>query len=174
MAQVGEAYNCSSGNYRGVQERSWYINGDSVGGKWTYVFRFKDPEKAEKAADVMRESINNNNVYYVPGCAGTKDQLMSFTYALREVNWNPKKIKKKVYTACSQMVLSVVQATGIKNNKKNWPWADGPGTATKLKKLTSDFYAISNSKYTRSWKKLRRGDILVDSISPGHVAMVVE
>ncbi len=133
----------------------------TVGGafySYDYVFRYKNPEKAELAADNALLTAKNNKV------VGHEGNNYSFTQemAKKSVNWDPRKVKKRVATACSQFVLTMAQSTGLHRSPLRWAQKNATGAASNLKK-SSNFYTIKDRSYTRDWKKLRRGDILIDT-----------
>lgn len=173
---IGEAASGNNGlgdqSGNEVHTRKWYgYSTRKEYDHWNYVFRFKDPTKAEAAADAMIETCENNNVGY-----DNRDAYIgTFSRALREAKWKPKEVKKKCATSCDRVVLLMVQVVGF-NRQKGWASGGAPGVAKKLKK-NSHFYTIKNSGYTKKWGKLRRGDILVDSEGGHghrHVIMVVK
>ena len=166
----GTGYGDQSGSE--VKTRGWYKNSSYA--DWNYLFRFKDPIKAEKAADAMIAACNNNKIGYENG---TKEKSMSFTYELRRANWKVNKIKNNCATACSQMVLTIVQAAGIKRDGKyrDWPYKNAINGARALKNDSKDFYTITKDEYTKKWNRLKRGDILVDTSGDRrHMLMVVK
>lgn len=177
---IGEAAhgNNGAGDQSGdeVHTRKWYGYGRKYD-HWNYVFRFKNPVKAEEAADDMIATCKNNNVGY----DNRSPALMkSFTVALRKAKWDPNKVTKKCTTTCDRVVAAMVQAVGFNRDEDDWKPGDlggAPGLAKLLKKDSTNFYTIKDSSYTKKWNKLRRGDIIIDSEGGQgyrHVIMVVK
>ena len=150
-----------------MRTRQWYKNNSY--GNWNYVFRFKDPSKADIAAAAMKQTCANNKIGYENR---NKTKSMSFTYELRKVDWDPSKVNNKCGTACSQCVLTMVQVSGLHRNSKDYPYKNASSGAKALKS-DSNFMVFTDSSYTKDYKKLRRGDILVDTSGNRHMIMVV-
>ena len=169
--RIGEAAygNNGYGDQSGkeVQTGKWYRNHSY--GNWDYVFRFKDPRRAEIAAAAMIATCENDKIGYENE---TKEKSMSFTRALEAVDWDPSKVKKKCATACSQCVLTMVQAAGYHRGNENYAYKNALSGANSLKK-DSHFRTITNSSYTKDYDKLKAGDILVDTTGDRHMIMVV-
>ena len=154
---IGQASGTISGG-GSMNTTKWKYGGPSAATHWNYVFRYKNPERAEKAADLMLAAIKTGKVGYKVG-----PPSLTFTEELRKKNWDPSKINKRVYTACTQAVLTIVQASGYRRNAGDkWVYAETPGTVTKLRN-TGKFYELTSSDYTTKYYKLRRGDILIDA-----------
>ena len=173
---IGQALTSHTSQAKQVKTGKWYKNNNYA--NWDHVFRFKDPVKAEIAADAMIATCNNNNIGY----NNSNNKINTFTNALIQANYNPSKITKKVYTSCDRAVLAAVLVAGYHRNQKGWATSGyggggAPGVYKKLKNDSGHFYTISDSSYTKHWNKLRRGDILVDHIGGNghrHVIMVVK
>lgn len=153
---IGQA--AGKGNSGGVTTSDlWNRNHNYT--QWDHVFRFKDPGKAIAAAKAMKATARNNNVTY---SNVSKDRSMSFTREVRKKNWNPSKVKKKCQTACSQLVLTIVQIVGYHRKDTDYAYSDAYHAINKLKK-GSHFYQKTSKDYTEKWTKLKAGDILIDS-----------
>lgn len=132
---------------------------------WTYVFRFKDPAKAEKAAHMMEVACKNNNIGY-------NKKAGSLYRACKPYGYDMSKVKKKVGGSCGDVVTLCIRYSGI-NCKFT---GSGLGVSKDLKSRTKDFTCLSSKKYTSSDAYLQRGDILITAHSNGkgnHVCMVL-
>ncbi len=175
---IGQALTSHASQANQVKTGKWYKNNKYA--NWDHVFRFKDPVKAEIAADAMIAICNNNNIGY----NNSNNKINTLTKALPGVNYNPSKINKKVYTSCDRAALATVLVAGYHRNENGWGTGSSkyggggaPGVVKKLTKDSEHFYSFTDSSYTKNWKKLRRGDIIVDHIGGNgyrHVIMVVK
>ena len=77
---------------REVKTGNWYDFGQTV------VLRFKDRNKAAKAATAMKQLCANDNVGY---CQGHRTSLYT---ELEKVGWNPTALKTPCETDCSAMM----------------------------------------------------------------------
>ena len=121
--------------------------------KWEYVFRFKDPKKAELAAKCMEAGVANNK--HIKYC-GNWGELYDKT---KNKGFDVSKIKSKTCTTCSPFVSVCVNYAGI-NMKRGWNAADEKSTLAEIKKLSKHFEIIHNPKIAQDYTKLYRGDIL--------------
>lgn len=145
--------------------------GDQTGlevkvGRWYYfrqncILRFKDRNKAAKAAQICRGIANNNKVGY------DQNQRTTLYSELARVGWNQAKITKPVETDCSAMVAAIVNAVGIKVSKDLWT-----GNMKKALYNTGAFYLYTGAAYTQSDNLLMTGDIILNEAS--HVIMALE
>ena len=175
---IGQALTSHASQANQVKTGKWYKNNKYA--NWDHVFRFKDPVKAEIAADAMIAICNNNNIGY----NNSNNKINTLTKALPGVNYNPSKINKKVYTSCDRAALAAVLVAGYHRDENGWGTGSSkyggggaPGVVKKLTKDSEHFYSFTDSSYTKTWKKLRRGDIIVDHIGGNgyrHVIMVVK
>ena len=140
-----------------VRVGNWYYFGQNV------VLRFKDRERAKKAAKYMREIAANNNVGY-----GQADRTSLYT-AWRAVGWShPEKITTKCNTDCSQLVATICIAVGYATvSPNNWT---GSLKAALVK--TGGFEVLTASKYLTKDTYLLTGDIILNEAT--HVIMALE
>ena len=88
-----------------VRTGNWYNFGQTV------VLRFKDRNKAEKAAIVMKKLCDNNIVGY---CQEHRTTLYT---ELEKVNWNVDALITPCETDCSAMMSPVLRCVGIRVSK---------------------------------------------------------
>lgn len=138
---------------REVKTGNWYDFGQTV------VLRFKDRNKAAKAATAMKQLCANDNVGY---CQGHRTSLYT---ELEKVGWNPTALKTPCETDCSAMMGQPVlnaqesacqriftQATWSmllwrQESLKNSPGSKYTGTGDNL--MTGDISVAQAN--TRSW-----------------------
>lgn len=134
--------------------------------KWEYVFRFKDPQKAELAAKCMEAGVANNK--YIKYC-GDYGELYDKT---KNKGFDVTKIKSKTCTTCSPYISVCVNYAGIKM-KRAWNAANEASTLAEIRKLSKHFEIIHNPKIAQNYTKLYRGDILFKNkyTGSGHVVM---
>lgn len=137
-----------------VMEQTW-----TSGGKWQYVIRPKDADKARKIAAAMNAACANDNIGY-----SQADRTSLYNLAAR----NGYELNKvgKCNTDCSALVAVCVNAAGIKVSQNMY-------TGNELTVLgnTGEFTIYSSAEYTQKSDKLRTGDILLRS---GHTAIVTQ
>lgn len=158
------------GNGKEVAASSWGYSSSSTSYRnWTYVFRFKDSEKAEVAATMMETAIANDNIGY----HGNYDSVQKRCRELaKEYNYDLSKITEKTGCACGGIVSLCVKATGINLDISE----SGLGVAKRLEALPDDFKCYTAAKYVSKEDYLQRGDILITAHSNGknnHVCMVL-
>lgn len=175
IGQACSNYDKVAGDSSGKEvKRSNYTTSSSSSScyNWTYVFRFKDPEKAEAAAANMERGIDNNNIGYCSNGTSTYGSN-ALQYQAAKVGYDLSKISVKTGCSCGDIVTICVIYSGITSCKYT---GSGLDVARQLLKLSGDFECFSGTEYTRSDKYLQRGDILVTAHSSGknnHVAMVL-
>ena len=129
---------------------------------WSYVARFKDPEKARIAADAMEAACNNNHVGY------DQSNRTSLYSVAKAANWDIENITTNCECSCSPLVSVCINAAGVSVPAGWW-------TANKSMKAamqaTGEFEFYTDSSYTASTKNLKRGDILVTT--GRHAGMVL-
>lgn len=140
-----------------VCTRNWYNGG------WGFVARFKDRQKAEKAAAACEAACNNANIGYDQGGRNT------LRAEAAKVGYQLGKISAPCESDCSSFMGVCVEAAGIA-----LPAGNGPTTATLRKVLaaTGAFEILTAEKYLTTDKYLRPGDILCHEGS--HTVMALE
>ena len=175
-ARIGQAIggdNGHTGNKTGDQKGGgeiatgkWsYSSKHHAWNNWTYVARFKDPEKAAKAAQAMRDACENDNIGYDQKPGDGRGELKNLAAA---ADWDMTAISQKCETSCSPLVGACVCCAGV-----DLPAPGSTGDSDLLRPLerTEEFEILRDSKYTKSKRYLQEGDILV---SPGrHTGMVI-
>ena len=160
------------GSGREVATAPWgYSSSSSSYKNWTYVFRFKDKEKALAAADMMEKAIANNNIGYCSN--GTKKYgRNACQYLAADVDYDLSKITTKTGCSCGDIVTLCIKYTGT-----DCPYVgSGPSVANALLARPDDFECFSDLEYVASDTYLERGDILVSAHKNGknnHVCMVL-
>ena len=175
--KIGEAATGNNGTRNGkgdntgkeVRISNWYYSKNKSSYQhWDVVIRFKDPAKANKAADVMTAACKNDYVGYDNR---TKQKSLSFFNEAKKVNWQVEKINNACFTACSQLVLACVYATGIEvNTYKN---AAGAYHELNSEKYRDNFIFYTDTSYTSTYEKLMRGDIIISYKTGRHHAAMV-
>lgn len=153
----GSAHGGAAGDQTGkeVCVRAWWARG------WNVCLRFKDRDKAEKAARFVEECCNGGMVGY--------DQWQRNTLrdAARAAGWSGKAIATKCETDCAAFMTVAAEAAGVDMSgcylKLSGGGLNAPVTSTMRAKFaaTGAFDVLTDSKYLTSDKYLRRGDILV-------------
>lgn len=169
-ALIGQAssdidHKLGDGSGKEVAIGKWTYSSKKQYNNWTYVFRFKDPRKAELAAKDMEWACKNNNIGY-------NKKAGSLYRACKPYGYDMSKVKKKVGGSCGDVVTLCIRYSGI-NCKFT---GSGLGVAKDLKSRPNDFTCLTDKKYTTSSKYLKRGDVLVTAHPNGkgnHVCMVV-
>ena len=173
VGQASKDYDGKAGDSSGreVASAKWTYSSAHQYNNWTYVFRFKDPAKAQAAANMIELAMANDNIGYCSN--GNKEygdkalQKVSAKY-----NYDLSKVNVKTGCSCGDLVTLCVKYTGINCTYTG----SGNGVKKALKALPNDFICYSDSKYTKSDAYLQRGDILVTAHSDGkgnHVCMVL-
>lgn len=153
----GKAHGGKAGDQTGkeVSTQNWYKHS-----KGWRAFRFKDPEKAEKAAKAMQAACDNPNVGY------DQYQRTSLYTAVKYVGFDPAKAASPVETDCSALVRVCCAYAGV--TLPNFYTGDQPKTLLD----SGAFVELTGKKYTDSSDYLKRGDILVTKTS-GHTVIVL-
>lgn len=160
------------GSGKEVTKSNWtYSSSSSSPYNWTYVFRFKDPNKAAAAAMMMEKGIANNNIGYCSNGTSTYGSN-ALQYQAQKVGYDLSRVANKTGCSCGDIVTLCVKYSGI-----NCAYTGaGLSVAKELKKFSGDFTCYTDSKYVASDAYLQRGDILVTAHSNGknnHVCMVL-
>lgn len=132
----------------------WYKN--SSFGNWNYVVRAKDPNKAAIMAQQMENCCNNNHIGY-----DQADRKTLYKEASK-VGWDCSRIKTNCETTCTEVLVVCATAAGIKIPKAGTK-AIYCGNVIKKLKSTNQFYFYTTNDYTKSYKKLRRGDFIINT-----------
>lgn len=140
---------------REVKTGSWYNFGQTV------VLRFKDRNKAAKAATAMKQLCNNDAVGY---CQGHRTSLYT---ELEKVGWKPTALKTPCETDCSAMMPPVLKCAGISVPKDIYT-----GNMVNAIMATGEFEKLTGSKYTSTGDNLMTGDIMV--AAGKHTIMALE
>lgn len=139
---------------------------------WTFVARFKDPAKANKAATAMEKACKNKHVGFdIPKRGDLYEQLQA-------VNFDMSKITKNTSTSCTPLVIACAACGGVGVEDGYWEETFTYGGKTYPRymleshngikaqlKGTGEFIILTGKKYTTKSKYLKRGDILC---SEGH------
>ncbi|MGX8773449.1 MAG: hypothetical protein ACSW8G_00160 [Bacillota bacterium] len=173
VGQAAKNYDGKAGDSSGreVATANWSYSSSHQYNNWTYVFRFKDPAKAEKAARMLELAIANNKIGYCSNGTSTYGSN-AIQYQAEAVGWDLSKVSKPTGCSCGDLVTLCIKYTGI-NCKYT---GSGLAVAKELKRLSGDFTCYSDSSYTKSDAYLQRGDVLVTAHSDGkgnHVCMVL-
>ena len=154
----GKATGGKAGDQNGGKEvstQNWYKHS-----KGWRVLRCKNPDKAEKMAEAMRNLCATNYVGY--------DQYQRNTLydALKAVGWNLSKLNKNVETDCSALIRVCAAYAGITLPNFN--------TSSQAKAMldSGEFVELTGSKYTDKEDYLAVGDVLVTK-TKGHTVMVL-
>ena len=163
----GTAHGGAAGDQTGreVCTRAWWARG------WNVCLRFKDPQKAEKAARFVEQCCAGNMVGY--------DQWQRNTLrdAARAAGWSGKDLKTKCETDCAAFMTVAAEAAGINMDSCYLRLSNGalnaPVTSTMAAKFraTGAFDVLTESKYLTTDRYLKRGDILVRE--DAHTVMVL-
>lgn len=174
IGQAASNYDKKAGDSSGreVATGNWKYSSSSTSVRnWTYVFRFKDPSKAEMAATMCEKAIANNNIGYCS--TGTKTYG---TNALQKVakplNWDLSKVSVKTGCSCGDLIMLCTRYAGIDCKYIG----DGVGCSKEFKRLSQYFECYTDKKYVADDALLHRGDILITAHSNGknnHVCMVL-
>ena len=136
-----------------VKRGPWYQFGQNQ------VFRFKDRQKAKKAAALIGACADNDMIGY-----GQSDRLTLY-YAWKAANWNVNGITTPVNCDCSSLIAAVVNAVGIEVDPSLTTYSMAAGLMA-----THEFEEYTMPMYLDSDDHLAAGDIVNNSQS--HVIMV--
>lgn len=139
---------------REVYTRNWYNHG------WNKVIRPKDEKEAAKIAKAMEAACKNNNIGY------DQNQRTTLYELAKAKKWDIAAVNKKCETDCSALVAVCVNAAGIPVSGSIYT-----GNQAAALEKTGHFKILTDAKYTKSDKLLKRGDILLREGS--HTAIVV-
>lgn len=139
---------------REVYTRNWYNHG------WNKVIRPKSEEEAKKIAKAMKSACKNNNIGY------DQNQRTTLYELAKAKKWDIAAVDKKCETDCSALVAVCVNAAGIPVSGSIYT-----GNQAAALEKTGHFKILTDAKYTKSDKLLKRGDILLKEGS--HTAIVV-
>lgn len=166
---IGEArcneYGLIYGGKPGDQTGKEVGMGEWYNGKWTHVFRPKDPDVAKKIAQAMMDTCNNFNIGYN---ASEPNRYAAWDNAEKNGH-DIKSISKKGDTTCSQAVSMCMRAAGIP--KKYAPRKMNIDIMTDLMPDNPYFDTFTDKAHTKSAAKLRPGDI---TLSSHHTVIVVK
>ena len=152
----GKARGGQAGDQTGreVCTRSWYNHG------WNKVIRPKSEEEAKKIAKAMKAACKNNNIGY------DQNQRTTLYELAKAKKWDIAAVDKKCETDCSALVAVCVNAAGIPVSGSIYT-----GNQAAALEKTGHFKILTDAKYTKSDKLLKRGDILLREGS--HTAIVI-
>ena len=171
--KIGQATSGEGGKTRGgsagdqtgkeVATTSWtYSSKKGNYNNWKYVFRAKDPAKAQLLANLMVAACKNNNIGYDQ----KSPDRFSLYDAAKKIGWNISGVTTKCETTCSSVVSVCLNAAGF-SAPRYWD----ASIIYKDLKSNAAFYTFTDPEHCSKDTKLEPGDILV---SPGaHTAMVV-
>lgn len=150
-------HNGKPGNQTGKELRfqEWYERSQG----WLHVFRAKSTKHRKLIADAMEKAVRNQNIGY------SQDDRTSLYKNVYIVDFDPSKTTKAVNCDCSSLVSVCVNYAGIPLSKDVYT-----GNLASALKNTGKFADYTSDDYTKSYKKLKRGDIVLGN---GHVACVV-
>lgn len=171
MKAIGHArkdYDHKAGDSSGKEVlRSKFIYKASSGSvyNWTYVFRPKNIDKANKAADMCEKAIANNNIGYNSHGETAYGKAKAMTKLAKAVGYDLSKIKTKCGLSCGDLICLCNQYAGLSKCYQG----SGKALAAALKK-NSNFQCLSYKK----GMQLYRGDVLITAHANGknnHVVM---
>ena len=136
-----------------VKRGPWYQFGQNQ------VFRFKDRNKARRAAALIGACADNNNIGY-----GQSDRLTLYQ-EWSAANWNVNGITQPCNCDCSSLIAAVVNAVGITVSPYLTTYSMQAGLMA-----THEFEEYTSAQYLNSDTLLAAGDIVNNSSS--HVIMV--
>lgn len=144
-----------------------YVGSTSSPFNWTYVFRPKDSNKAEKAASMCEKAIANDNIGYSKNGETKYGKSKAMTKLAKEVNYDLSKIKVKCGLSCGDLVCLCNHFAGL----STCYIGSGLALANNLKK---------NGNFTclpyKNGMALKRGDTIITAHGNGknnHVAMIL-
>ena len=136
-----------------VCTRDWYDKG------WNKVIRPKSANVAEQIARAMEAACANDKIGY------DMNERNTLYREAKAKKWDISSITKPCETDCSALVRVCVCAAGI-------PIPDiFTGTAAKVLRGTGKFTVLTDTKYLKNDKYLKRGDILLRELH--HTAVVL-
>ena len=127
------------------------------------VFRAKDPDKADKIGQEMRDACDNDNIGY-----DQSDRYDLFEEA-EKVGFELEDVAVKTETDCSELVRTCCAAAGILNLPNR---GFRTGNMPENLMATGEFIELTGDKYTKQPDFLGKGDILV-TCSSGHTVVVL-
>lgn len=136
-----------------VKRGPWYQFGQNQ------VFRFKDRNKARRAAALIGACADNNNIGY-----GQSDRLTLYQ-EWSAANWNVNGITRPCNCDCSSLIAAVVNAVGITVDPSLTTYSMAAGLMA-----THEFEEYTLPMYLTTDDHLAAGDIVNNSSS--HVIMV--
>ena len=160
------------GDGKEVLKSKWVYKSSSTSCyNWTYLFRFKDPDMAEAAADMMEKAIANDNIGYCSNGTRTYGKN-ACQYLAAEVDYDLSKITTKTGCSCGDIVMLCIRWAGPKVK-----YTGGAlDVVAELKKKNKKFDCYTDAKYVTQQDYLERGDILITAHPNGknnHVVMVL-
>lgn len=137
---------------------NWYYHNKG----WGAVIRAKNPEVAERVARAMEMIVDNPHFGY-----GQTYRLSGFNEA-EKCGFDPSKVVVDCELDCSQSIRVSVHYAGVKC--KNFRTKNEAATL----KSTGEFEILTDDKYCKSSKYLKRGDILCTPAGvSGHTVVVL-
>lgn len=171
MSKIGHAmcdYDHKAGDSSGneVKKSSFtYKTSSSSVYNWTYVFRPKDIDKANKAADMCEKAIKNNNIGYNKNGETAYGKAKAMSKLAKAAKYDLSKINVKCGLSCGDLICLCNRWAGL----STCYIGSGKQLAANLKK-NKNFQCIKYKKGTQ----LYRGDTLITAHSNGknnHVVM---
>ena len=142
----------------GDQTKREVLKQDFFNYEWEYVFRAKDASLSEKIAAFAQIIAENDHIGY-----GQDDRYTMYLLA-KELGWDFAAISEDCATDCSQLVASVLIASGVSVSPYMYT-----GNEKGVLQGTGRFVTV---KYEHDMKLLR-GDIILTT-KRGHTCIVVE
>lgn len=140
----------------GDQTGNEVVKQDFYESNWTYIFRPKSEQLALKMVSCAEDIAKNDNIGY------GQDDRYSMYEAAKKVNWDFAKITTKCSCDCSQMISSIINASGITVTPYLFTW-----NMMSYVKPLPEFMTIPYNK----GMILKPGDIL---LKDGHTVIVAE
>ena len=142
-------------------------------GGWEYVFRAKDPKKAEKIAWMMEGAVENGNHFgygqdSLKSDGGKYPRTTAFDALFQMANPDPRKVKVLVNCDCSSSAGFSVYFAGIYEPKLRTMWT---GTEREILMGTGEFIELTDPLLLELGTGLRRGDVL---LKEGHTAIAID
>ena len=136
-----------------VKIANWYNK------PWTHVFRPEDEDDAEMIAATCEAICVNDYVGY------DQSQRTTLFDEMKKHDFDVEEVETPVETDCSALVAVCVNAAGINVSKSMYT-----GSELAVLKNTGKFEILTDDAYTKSYDRLKRGDIL---LGQGHTAIVL-